>query len=377
MSIGTVLSGLVIEAATATAVDVISKRSVDPKIRLAGKTWKAFSIADKVLGVENAIRVSAYSDAAGIIANEFVVQKISKEAVSALPEINAVNFELIDTVEGLVLSPDFVRNPLHDPSVLNPMNYSRKENKVFSVNNLEGHGSELLELVGTCLKGAVRTNWIVRDLLKNEECSIPRREPIFGWEPTWIDRINTGLGYALWVPQTVIGVGSGYSLYGDYQGTFRRERPEGYGRVLLNHNDGSYLGQIRDGIPLGYGVVEYPDGRLFAGFTTPDERDLGVVLSPERDKAVFGASVRGEPRGFCRQVGLGNGVGSVSGYWNDGQLSGETPTRASTHQRLYESYNSPNLLGRDFVEKMKRKAEFHNRSEEEVDNALISLIQSV
>lgn len=376
MSITAIMSGLVIEAATTTAVDVVTRRSVDPKIRFAGKTWKTFSLADKVVGVENAIRISAYSDAAGIVANELVVQKISKEAISALPEINAVNFELIQLAGELLIHPDFVRNPLHDPSVLNSMNYAREENAEFSRNDYEGHGGELLELVEKCLQGAARANFTVLNLLKNDECSVPRRKPLFGWEPTWVDKINTGLGYALWMPQTAIGVGRGYALYGDYQGTFNKECPEGYGKISLNHNDGIYRGQVRDGVPLGYGVVEYPDGRLFAGFTTPNERDLGVVLSPERDKAVFGASVYGQPRGFCRQIGLSKGVGSVSGYWNDGQLSLEVSTQADTHQRLYESYNRPNLLGEDFVSKMRETAKFHNQSEENVDNSLISLIRS-
>lgn len=375
MSLSAVLAGLLVEAATTTAIDVITKRTVDPKVRFAGRTWKALSLADKVYDVQEAIRISAYSDAAGIIAGEIVVQKASRSVLSSIPEIDVMNFRLIEHAEGLVADPDFANHFVHDPSVLDPT----RGQSDFVSEDYESYGGALFDMVETCLLGARDAHRTVNDLLSNAECNVPRQTPALGWTPTWIDKINTGLGYALWLPTPVIGVGSGYAAYGEYVGTYRRDDAEGYGKIKLR-SGGTYFGQVRQGTPHGYGITKYPDGRVFAGYNTPHDRDLGVVVSANRDKAVIGASTRGIPKGYGRQIGLKNGVGSVSGFWYDGELSTEIPTQGGVHRDQYESYKSSSLahlMGDEyqkFVDELRERAELHGGAEDKIDARFLRLI---
>ena len=373
MALSAAVAAFLVEATTTTAIDVISRRSIDPKIRMAGRVWRTFSLTDKAFDVHEAIRIAAYSDAAGIVANEIVIQKISKSVQDDLPVIDGLNFVLVEKAEGLLLEPDFSFRNEHDPSPLDPVRnlHSRSD---FHEKNFENYGLKLYMLTAKCIKGAVRVQQATLDLIANEECKEPRRTPALSWESTWLDRINTGLGYALWVPVPIIGVGSGYATYGPYVGTFRRDEAEGYGKIELD-SKAIYVGQVRRGTPFGYGVVTYPDGTVFAGHNTPEDRDLGVVLPPTRDKAIIGASLYGRSRGFGRQIGLSKGVGSVSGFWRDGKLSLETPTLGSIHRRLRENYKSS--LFAAMHEELEENANSHGSEEDAIDGKFVNLIEEI
>ena len=230
MTISAVLAGFLVDAVTSTAVDVISQRSIDPRIRMAGRLWRSYSLIEKAVDIHGAIRVAAYSDAAGIIASEVVVQKISASTQAALPSVNGLNFQLIEKSESLLVHPDFSQRNAHDPSPLDPV-LNRGDRSGFHKANFDSHGAVLFEMTATCIEGAVRAQRTALSLLDNSECDESRGTPVFGWEPNWLDRINIGLGYALWVPIPTIGVGRGHSIYGEYKGTFRRDEAEGYGRI--------------------------------------------------------------------------------------------------------------------------------------------------
>lgn len=374
MALSAVLSGLLVEAATATAVDVISQRTIDPRIKTLGRAWKVLSLSERVLDLYGAVRVAAYCDAAGLVASEIVVTKTSSSISGAIPAIDGINFELIHESERLLVSPDFAQRHEHDPSPLDPINYRNG----FFKENFENQGESLWNLTEQCLEGAARAQETVTRLLKHQECKEPRRLPVLGWEETFLDRINTGLGYALWRPIPIIGVGSGGAYNSeDYTGTYRREEPDGYGRISFRSGD-VYTGQIRRSFPFGYGVMEYSDGTLFAGHHSPNSSDLGLVLTPLRDKAIIGASHNGRPRNYCRQIGLSNGVSSMSGVWHDGEFSKEFGTQGSIHKRIWENYKSmSNPRLQSLKKELKQKAEKYIEFEKVIDDRFLGLISEI
>ena len=372
MSLGIAVSGLLVEAATTTAIDVVTRRSINPKIRMAGQIWRAYSLLNKTVGAYESVRIAAYSDAAGIIAGELTIQKISSSVRESLPHADGLNFKLIDEAEGLVLCPDFESRHEHDPAPLDPLQSYRTE---FAMDNFNSHGAKLYDLVHNCVEGAARAQKTTLKLLQNEECGEPRQSPMLGWNETWLDRINTGLGFALWVPVPTIGVGSGIYGSGKYRGTFRRSEPEGYG-IIEYHDGKTYIGQVRQAWPFGYGVTKYPDGRVFAGHNSLMHRDLGVVFSAKGDKAIFGASYSGRSQGFGRQIGLSEGVGSVSGFWDQGELSLESSTLGSIHRKNREKYRSSFFKTEewsDFQRKLEREAREHGSKEDLVDGHLFDV----
>jgi hypothetical protein len=101
------ISKVFIDVATSAAIDVITKRSINPVIRGAGGAYKVYSLTNPAIGIHNCLRISAYSDALGILAHEVVVTVASKELANALVQINGANFEVHREAEQYLLEPEF------------------------------------------------------------------------------------------------------------------------------------------------------------------------------------------------------------------------------------------------------------------------------
>lgn len=317
-----VLTGILIEAITSTAVDVLSRRTLDPRIKMAGQAWRVFSLADTALDVYGAYRVAAYTDAFGIIASEIVVQKTSGTIANSIPQLDGINFAVHQEAERLILEPDFSVEIGHKPQKLTAVHLIQDES--FLKSEFETHGSTLAEMtIPCCERGSVAFKAVER-LLRYPECQQERRYRDWYDKTPWLDRLNTGLGYALWRPVPDIGLGTRrLSNVTHYNGIFRRETAEGYGRITWTNGD-AYLGQVRGGWECGYGMKEFSDGTVLVGYFNDMSLSLGVSVSPNRDRAFYGAHSRGKLTGYGRQIGLRDGVDSMSGFWQDGKPSGES-----------------------------------------------------
>jgi hypothetical protein len=62
-----------IDVATSTAIDVVTKRSVNPFLLNASRVYKVYSLIEPTAGIYWALRISAYSDAVEIVAHEMIV----------------------------------------------------------------------------------------------------------------------------------------------------------------------------------------------------------------------------------------------------------------------------------------------------------------
>lgn len=319
--IGTVLSGILIDTVTSTAVDVVTKRTLDPRIKLAGHAWRAFSLVDKAFDVHGAYRIAAYSDAVNIIASEIVVQKTSGAIASSIPKLDGINFAVHVEAEGLLLKPDFTVQFAHEPQKLTAVHMLYDDR--FIKREFESHGGALAEMTIPCTERGSDAFKTVEGILRYPEAKRQRRHRDWYDNTPWLSRINTGLGYALWRPVPDIGLGArSLSNVTSYNGIFRRETAEGYGRITWTNGD-AYFGQVRDGWERGYGMKQFSDGTILVGYFNDMSLSLGVSVSPNRDRAFYGAHDRGKLTGYGRQIGLRNGVGSASGFWQNGERSGK------------------------------------------------------
>lgn len=363
---------LLFDVVSATAVDVISKRTLDPKIRMAGRIWRAYSLVDVAFDVYGAWRIAAYSDVAGILASEIFVERLSKESSDAIPRLDGINFALQQKAEALLLKPDFTVQIAHDPEVLQP--YQIAKFRAFIDQEINTEGGSLAEMTAPCVERAVRADEAVQELLQHPECL--QQRPSQRWErrKNWLDRVNTGLGYALWRPIPAIGLGARtISNKTSYNGIFRRNTAEGYGRLTWTNGD-VYCGQVRKGTERGYGVKRFADGRMFFGYFNDFYLGLGVSISSQRDRAHYGAHREGRLTGYGRQIGLRAGVESLTGCWESGVLLGSAFTsKADTLQGIAREFLPNPMLAHAAAKYQAEAAASHAISEANDSSILIAI----
>lgn len=316
-----VLTGILIDTVSSTAIDVLTRRTLDPRIKLAGHAWRAFSLVDKAFDVYGAYRIAAYSDALEIIASEIVVQNTSSSIASSIPQLDGINFTVYQETEGLLLKPDFTVEIAHMPQKLTALHMLHDD--TFIMNEFESSGNALAKMTIPCTKRGSDAFKTVEKILHYPETQKNRQYRHWYDNTPWLSRLNTGLGYALWRPVPDIGFGArNLSNVTSYNGIFRRETAEGYGRISWTNGD-AYFGQVRDGWERGYGMKHFSDGTILVGYFNDMSLSLGVSISPNRDRAFYGAHDQGKLTGYGRQIGLRNGVNSISGFWQNGELSGK------------------------------------------------------
>jgi len=374
--IGTVLSGILIDTVTSTAVDVVTKRTLDPRIKLAGHAWRAFSLVDHAFDVYGAYRIAAYSDAVNIIASEIVVQKTSGAIASSIPQLDGINFAVHKEAEGLLLKPDFTVQFAHEPHKLTAVHMLYDDK--FQKSEFESHGSALAEMTIPCTERGCDAFKIVEGILRYPEANHSRRRRDWYDNTPWLSRINTGLGYALWRPVSDIGLGArSLSNVTSYNGIFRRETAEGYGRISWTNGD-AYFGQVRDGWERGYGMKQFSDGTVLVGYFNDMSLSLGVSVSPNRDRAFYGAHDRGKLTGYGRQIGLRNGVNSTSGFWQDGKPSGKDISLhadvLAKNARRFSKVEGLEDMAREYQRKADEANADRDRFDREVLNAVADFI---
>jgi len=340
------ISKILIDVATSTAVDVVTKRSINPILRGAGRAYKVYSLIEPSVGIYNAIRISAYSDAFGIAAHEMMVKLASNELSKRFISINGANFEIHKKAERYLLEPEFsealsqVGNPLrkwsYDPDFVG-QDYTEL-------------GRPLIDQTLLCIERAVRANLIANELLNHAESKEVRRYRRWDRPASWVDSANTQMGYIFWRPIPEIGLGQmQLSNSRSYRGIFRRNTAEGYGRIEWS-NGNKYFGQVDDGDALGYGVFHFANGAIYIGHIPIFWCRLGVSVTPQKDSIFYGEHSGGTPNGYGRRVGLSNGIGSVTGFWIDGQISSVIETMGDTYEKISKQMQGSIFTKRLIVE---------------------------
>ena len=172
----------------------------------------------------------------------------------------------------------------------------------------------------------------------------PRGTSNWDRQPTWLDRINTGIGYALWLPVPLVGVGTRQiSDQTTYSGIFRRDTAEGYGRIIWTNGD-VYVEQVRDGWERGYGVKIFSDGRVLAGYHDHIYLALGASVSKTKDRIFVGTHDRGQLTGYGRQIGVRNGVDSFTSLWSDRGPSDPLVFPPDTYAKIAKNYEENPML---------------------------------
>lgn len=320
-----------IEVATSTSVEVVSRRTIDPRILAAGQAYRVFSIIEPATRIAQAFRVAAYADVASILAYELVVEVTAKKLSDAFGSLETVNFSVHRQAEGYLLEPDFAHPALVDTQILAPYSFDRQ----FGDGEFKQMGGALVQLGYNCIERGIRARSVVVELMRYRETTKERQYRNWNRRQNWLDKVNEVSGYVLWRPVPEIGLGSGrITNRSVYSGIYRRDKPEGYGRVTMDNGE-VWFGQVRDHFPTNYGVTEYPDGRLFIGYIPEHAPYLGASISAKRDKIVFGGhDYSGIPEGWARQIGIANGVESRSGFWHSGELTHPVEFEADVLKRI-------------------------------------------
>ena len=318
------LSDILIDVATSSAVDVGTQRTVNPNLRAVGQAYRVYSVIKPAIDIAQAFRIVAYSDVAGILANEIIVHIASQKLNKAFGSLDTINYAVHRNVERFLFDPDFSHPVMVDTDILTLYRLSTNSN--FILREYHEMGKPLLELGYDCIVRGIRAHSVVEDLLKYPESLKQRGYQNWNRQKNIIDKINEISGFVLWRPIPDIGLGtSRISNISQYSGIFRRDQAEGYGRI--SHKDGvHWFGQVRDGWPVDYGVFEFSDGRIFVGYVPGFKSirpNLGVSISSKKDRLIFGAhNDTGQPDGYARQIGIKNEVDSYSGMWTRGELIG-------------------------------------------------------
>lgn len=318
--------------------------------------------------------LAAYSDIGVIVASEIVIQATSRIVLSSLPDKPNFNFDVHLVAGELLVQEDFTDSVTHDRDKLDPI-FAQKSIG-FLQRDFESAGSGLVELTCCCIERAVRAYDVSLGILRNDECLEQRRIFSSIEQPQWLDRINTGLGFALYTPVPQFGIGSRQvsNVY-RYNGTFRRNHAEGYGR-LTAENGRAYFGQVRDGNPNGYGVEVNQDGTILVGHFNPHERTLGALVSSDQAKLVVGAHGDRGVHGYARQLGLRDGIESVSGFWIDGELTHPVQTYADIYRSLNKKH-SRIFKGTDYGRELDDKERDYSSKEDKNDREILACIQAL
>ena len=172
--ISSLLTGVLIDAATSTAIDVLAKRTVDPRIKMAGRAWRVYSLLSTTFDLESAWRIAAYSDVGQIIFSEIVVQRLSEEMTSSIPTLDGVNFELQQKAGAFICTPDFTNRFAHDPYLLTPYGMSLDRSR-FIQREIDTVGEPLIDMVLPCVERALRACVSANEILSYPETLRPGR----------------------------------------------------------------------------------------------------------------------------------------------------------------------------------------------------------
>lgn len=342
-----------LDVACSVGVDIATRRNINPNIRALGQAYRVYSIVRPAFQLANAIRISAYADATTFICQEIIVQFASHQIAKKLISSEIVNYEVVSMAEELVLSVDFARDAPNSVHYLNAPYYVL-ETDILSRDYME-HGRGLTELVGETLFRGARAYEKAKVLVRHEEAARVRRPYNFARKEMWFDRLNHSIGSVLWQPVPEIGLGKSVVAQGlIYSGTFRRNDAEGYG-CLEWKNGTRYFGQINDGRVCGYGGFYYADGGRYFGYRSKHSlNNIGAYITPNQDRVVIGIGRGNYPASYGRQIGLKNGVESVSGFWSSGQLIKPMESMEQTNQKIADSMSS------SFTHEL--KAEYQSRA---------------
>lgn len=347
------IANALIDVAMSTGVDVVTGRNVDAKMRAVGHAYRVYSLIRPAQQLTNAIRIAAYADATTIVCHELLVHFASKELARKLITSEAINYEIIAKAEDLVLSVDFAKDAPES------INYLRASQYVLEADLLSrdylDHGRGLADLVTEALSRGVESYAKGVELVRHNESKQLRRHYNFDRNEMWFDQLNRSFGHVLWRPVPEIGLGT--SIVGEgltYSGTFRKNDAEGYG--CLEWAGGTkYFGQIDNGHPCGYGGYTFSDdGRYFGYWPKHCFKNIGAYITPNRDRVIIGVGRGKFPNSYGRQIGLKDGVPSVSGFWSDGQLTKPIGSMEQTNMKIAERMWSPYTI--------ELKAEYESRS---------------
>jgi len=330
------IAQILLDLGLSTGVDVLSKRAANPAIRGASRSYKVYALISPIGAAYNALRISAYSDAAQLIAQEAIIEIGSKPIAEALLQINNANYEVHRKAESYLLKPEYA-DGLND-GTLGRWLYG-------DLSFLQDSQTDLTELLAsqasTSIARAARARDIATELAGYPEANAVRRYYNFNQTLTWVGQLNAQLGNLLWQPVPEIGLGKRVmSNASTYCGIFRRNDPEGYGCIIMA--DGTrYFGQARYGTPMGYGTFYFKDGRIYLGKVPMALHQLGALISPKRDWVYYGEHDGTTPDGLGRRVGVTNGIESVTGQWRDGKLKHSIPTRADVYGATGRKISDP------------------------------------
>jgi len=322
-----------IEVGISTGVDVVTKKNVNPTVRGLGRAYRVFSLIEPAHQFANAVRIVAYTDATAIICHELLINLASRELANRLLSAQTVNYEIAEKAEQFVLSVDYARDV---PDAIDYLGAAQHilESDLVTKDYLE-YGRGLSEVAHESIARGVDAHLKALELMEFQEAKIPRRDYNWDREEFWLDRLNDSLGHVLWRPVPEIGLGSKAVRENvTFYGTFRRDKAEGYG--CLEWKDGTrYYGQIHRGNACGYGGFRFADGGLYFGYWPKNRfKNLGAFVSPNRDRVVVGVGRGKMPNSYGRQIGLADGVQSMSGFWSDGQLVSPLDSLADTNRKI-------------------------------------------
>jgi hypothetical protein len=347
------IANALIDVATSTGVDVVTKRNIDPRMRGLGRAYRVYSLVRPSLEISNAIRVVAYTDLMAIVCQELIVQFASQELTRRLISSEVVNYEVIAMAEKMVMSVDFAKDTPDSVHYLSASQYIL-EADLLSRDYLE-HGRGLVALVGEAISRGVYSFAKADALIQNAEARKERRKYNFDRKDVWVERLNHRLGNIFWLPVPEMGIGSCLIKDGvTYSGTFRRNSAEGYGSLAWQ-NGTKYLGQICDGAPCGYGGYEFSNGGRYFGYRPRHAfKNIGAYITPNRDRVIVGVGSGNYPSSYGRQIGLRQGVESASGFWQGDQLETKIETMEQTNRVIARSMTSPYTI--------ELKAEYEGRA---------------
>jgi hypothetical protein len=163
---------LLLDTAISSAVDVVSKRATNPTVRAAGRAYKVYSVCSAATSVYDAYRIASYSEVAGVLAREVVVEGLSRQVAKALIGHSGVNFEVHRMAEQYLIKGDFDVD--NEPNVRRFVGWSYYDSDLMSA-DFHSHGRALAERISLRLDRAVEAANIATDLATKPEAKERRR----------------------------------------------------------------------------------------------------------------------------------------------------------------------------------------------------------
>jgi hypothetical protein len=332
---------LLMDIAVSSAVDVVTRRTSNPTVVSAGRSYNVFSLVSAAKDMHDAYRIASYSEVAGILVREVVVTGVSKDIANVLTRRDGINFEVLRIAEGYLAKGDFGTDS--EPFISNFVGWSFFDND-WVEQDYDSGGGYLVERVLPRVQRAFDAAKIAKDAANRHESERLRKLRAWDW-PSPLERLNTRLGNVLWVPEPEIGLGSGSMSGGaTYRGIYRRNDPDGYGRILWP-SGACFFGQLKEGLSNAFGVNRGPDGSIYVG-----SRSLGSNIGASIDKDLrmlsFGQFRKGKLSDYGRRVDLKSLGSGITGLWSDAKVD-EMLTSASTRRRIAKEYRGdPDVAAR-------------------------------